>query len=217
MSVVRLFPLRDVVLFPHMVLPLHIFEPRYRQMTEDALGADKGIAIVRLRPSETGSPALPAIEDVACLGEIVRHQRLPDGRFNILLAGRRRVRLSREVPSAKLYRIAEAETLADDYGTVDVEGRRSEFVTLCRNVLKATQPEDADFRWLWQSDLPLGVLADLAAPALNLPADVRQSLLNEPTVGSRLDVLFDALNRLQAALRRGEDSARPFPPAFSNN
>src|SRR3954471_24650376 len=110
-KVCRLFPLPHVVFFPHAVLPLHIFEPRYRQMTEDALAAgDKLITIVQLRGDQPG-PGFgePAVAAIACLGKILQHQRLPDGRFNFLLLGLARVKLTREVPSEKLYRLAEAE------------------------------------------------------------------------------------------------------------
>src|SRR5438309_4872697 len=107
-SVCRLFPLPGVVLFPHAVLPLHIFEPRYRQMTEDALATDRLITIVQIRPpGEWKSPEEPSLEEFGCLGRIFKHERLPDGRFNFLLLGHKRVRLTREVPSAKLYRTSE--------------------------------------------------------------------------------------------------------------
>src|ERR1700722_7371434 len=101
----RLFPLPDVGLFPHAVLPLHIFEPRYRQMTEDALARDKLVTIVQWRaPFPTEKGAEPALEEIGCLGRILQHERLPDGRFNFLLLGRKRVRLGREIPGDKLYR-----------------------------------------------------------------------------------------------------------------
>src|SRR4051794_31348321 len=94
----RLFPLPGVVHFPHTILPLHIFEPRYRQMAEDALATDRLVTIVQALPSPdpTGA-AEPKIEEVACLGRILNYKRLPDGRFQFLLLGLRRVRLVREV------------------------------------------------------------------------------------------------------------------------
>ena len=88
-NVCRLFPLAGVVLFPHSVLPLHIFEPRYRQMTADALASDNLITIVQPRVPDEDSPDRPPLESVACLGKIVKHERLLDGRFNFLLLGLR--------------------------------------------------------------------------------------------------------------------------------
>ena len=110
-----LFPLPKVVLFPHAVLPLHIFEPRYRQMTEDALAGDKLVTIVQWRAPVPGHRrSSPRVEEIGCLGRILQHERLPDGRFNFLLLGRKRVRLGREIPADKLYRLAEAEILEDE-------------------------------------------------------------------------------------------------------
>src|SRR4051812_3622813 len=89
----RLFPLPDLVLFPHALLPLHIFEPRYRQMTADALAEDGLVTMVQIRPPPEGCPpwAEPVpIMDVGCLGKIVEHERLDDGRFNIVLLGWKR-------------------------------------------------------------------------------------------------------------------------------
>src|SRR5690348_5650973 len=87
-GVARLFPLPNLVLFPQVMQPLHIFEARYRQMTEDALAGDRLIAMALLRPGwEANYADRPDIHAVACLGRIVAEQRLDDGRFNILLRG----------------------------------------------------------------------------------------------------------------------------------
>ena len=92
----RLFPLPNLVFFPNVMQPLHIFEPRYRQMTADALAGDRFIAMVLPRPGwEKDYAGKPAIHRVACLGRVLAEQTLEDGRFNILLrgqvqAGRRR-------------------------------------------------------------------------------------------------------------------------------
>ena len=112
----RLFPLPDVLLFPHALLPLHIFEPRYRQMTEDALAGDRLVTMVQIRPAPKGSPWVEPVPimEVGCVGKIVQYERLADGRFNFLLLGCKRVRLKREIPGGKLYRIAEAEIMDDE-------------------------------------------------------------------------------------------------------
>src|SRR6516162_5413416 len=100
----RLFPLPNLVFFPHALQPLHIFEPRYRQMVGDALASDKLFAIALLRSeSEKASDSHPPVHQVACLGRILADQRLPDGRYNLLLRGLSRVRIIEEVPIDKLY------------------------------------------------------------------------------------------------------------------
>lgn len=106
-KVVPLFPLPDVWLFPGVILPLHIFEERYRQMIEDSLDGPGRLVLGTLQAGHEGdSSTPPPVYPIAGLGEIGRHERLPDGRFNILLVGLARVRI-REVPSERLYRKVE--------------------------------------------------------------------------------------------------------------
>src|SRR6516165_8373385 len=93
----RLFPLPNMVLFPHVVQPLHIFEPRYRQMTRDALAGDRLISLVLLRPGSDAHERRAAVHAVACLGRILAEQALPDGRYNLLLRGLARIRLNGEI------------------------------------------------------------------------------------------------------------------------
>src|SRR5262249_15697251 len=94
----RLFPLPNVVLFPQVMLALHIFEPRYRQMTEEALAGDRLIAMVLLKPGwDEEHEVRPPLHRIVCLGRIVADQRLDDGRFNILLRGVSRARIVEEL------------------------------------------------------------------------------------------------------------------------
>ena len=109
----RLFPLPGVVLFPHVIQGLHIFEPRYRQMVADALAGDRLIAIVLLQPDADETSDRPAVEPVACLGHIGWHEQLSDGRYNLRLRGVSRVRIVEELPDNRLYRSARVEVVAD--------------------------------------------------------------------------------------------------------
>src|SRR5947199_2567041 len=113
LSAVPLFPLPSVVLFPRAVLPLHVFEERYKAMTADALRGDQQIAMALLRPGwERDYYHRPAIERVVCIGTILSHERLPDGKYNFLLQGHTRARIIREF-GIKSYRMAELEPLED--------------------------------------------------------------------------------------------------------
>jgi Lon protease-like protein len=219
-NLTRLFPLPRVVLFPHAVLPLHIFEPRYRQMTRDALGGDHLVTVVQLRPPTAPSAdalGSPPVENVGCLGRIIRHECLPDGRFNFLLLGRKRVRLTREVPSDRLYRVAEVEVL-DDLGGPDPQGPvRAELKALFRRVLERQNALDPDLAGVLEGELPLGVLTDIVAHALGLPAEVKQGLLADPRVDRRAAFLRSLLQR---TLGGDPDETPPvpmFPPPFSTN
>src|SRR5262245_23493857 len=96
----RLFPLPNLVLFPHVGQPLHIFEPRYRQLMTDALDADRLIAMALLRPGwEDEYHKKPPIHDTVCIGRIHNEERLADGRFNLLLQGLCRARIREEIKS----------------------------------------------------------------------------------------------------------------------
>ena len=108
-ATIPLFPLPNVVLFPNVFLPLHIFEPRYRQMVHQALAADLMIGMVLLKPGyEAQYEQAPPIYDIGCAGTITHVERLPDGRFNIVLKGIEKFRVEREQPPTDtvLYREA---------------------------------------------------------------------------------------------------------------
>src|SRR5256714_7050907 len=94
LSAVPLFPLPNVVLFPRAILPLHIFEERYKAMTADVLRGDRLIAIALLHPGwEKDYYSAPKVDPVVCVGEILSHERLPDGKYNFLLQGQTRARI----------------------------------------------------------------------------------------------------------------------------
>ena len=211
----RLFPLPNLVLFPHAILPLHIFEPRYRQMTEDALASDQLVTIVQVKPMLEGTPwtePVPIME-VGCLGRIVRHERLPDGRFNLLLLGCKRVRLEQELASPKLYRIAKATILEDQEPSTEVETRREELINLFLQVFEQTHRLDPDLARMLNSGLTLGVLSDLIAHALDLPSSLKQSLLDEIRVDHRVTILRTILQEFVPS----PEPSRRFPPPFSLN
>src|SRR5437016_187169 len=116
-----LFPLPNVVLFPNVFLPLHIFEPRYREMVADAIAGDRMIGMVLLRPSgdERGpstSPLYgsgePPVYSIGCSGLMTHVETLADGRYNIVLRGLERVRILEE-DQTRSYRRASVEALPD--------------------------------------------------------------------------------------------------------
>lgn len=211
-GVTRLFPLAGLVMFPHVVLPLHIFEPRYRQMTRDALAGDRLITIVQARPAEEWSPDVePEMEEVGCLGRILGHEALPDGRFNFLLLGKARVRLTEELSVETLYRQARVEILEDIPETAGDEALKSKLIGLVRARMKL----DPDLSKLIRSDMPLGTLTDLLTHALSLPAALRQALLGETRPGRRAETLLALLEPDGGS--KPPKSGRPFPPPFSLN
>jgi uncharacterized protein len=116
-----LFPLPNVVLFPAALLPLHIFEPRYRAMVADALDGERLIGMVLPRPGwEQDYDGAPAVYPVGCAGFITHADRLADGRYNIVLRGYQKFRIQQERRSrdgAEAYRVAHVESIAETPAT----------------------------------------------------------------------------------------------------
>ena len=109
---IPIFPLPNVVLFPNVFLPLHIFEPRYRQMVHDALASDRIIGMVLLRETREVESDIPAVYAIGCAGLITHCEQLDDGRYNIVLRGLHKFRILNE-DRTRSYRQAEIETLTE--------------------------------------------------------------------------------------------------------
>lgn len=216
-GICRLFPLPNFVMFPYAVVPLHIFEPRYREMTEDALAGDRLLAMVQIRPDADWKAALdPAIERVACLGRILEYERLPDGRFHFLLVGQRRARIIRELPRTRSYRQAEVELLPDEYPGGGVDPIRDCLVRLFRRVTERSGPGDEALTQLLDSGIELGPLTDIIGQSLGLPGAVKQTLLAESRVDNRAKGLIGILEHL-LGLPRNTPRTCGYPPPFSDN
>ena len=190
--VVPLFPLPGLFLFPGTALPLHIFEPRYRKMVEDLLDTSGRLVLGTVMPGhEKEVMGAPPVHVIAGLGEIARHQRLPDGRFVIFVIGLTRVRLS-EVESDRPYRKVEVEPLAEKKvspSEADVLRRELTAAVKARSPT-VTLPED----------VPLGQLTDLLL--LHLRLDVTTMI----DLYSRLDVRERARGALD------QHAKVPIPP-----
>ena len=198
-----IFPLPGTVFFPHTLLPLHVFEPRYRQLTEQVLASHQHLAVVLVDPQNATSAPLHCAR-VAGLGRLVHHERLPDGRFHVLLQGVGRVAFDDEIPmDGLLYRRVKARLL--DAG--DDDDVNEEMVTLrgCYAQLLDAHPECKDTL----GDLPLrlssaSVVADLVCAALLEDIEQRQQALEETALCRRLKLANDALATLLLRNLSGE-------------
>ena len=120
-----IFPLPNVVFFPDTRLPLHVFEPRYRALLADALEGDRLIGMVLLREPERAAEPAPPVFAVGCVGQIVDHEALADGRSNLVLEGLARFRIVRERPPAP-FRVAYVKWLEDPgFEDLDEVARRT--------------------------------------------------------------------------------------------
>src|SRR5688500_14742809 len=165
---VPLFPLPNVVLFPRAVLPLHIFEERYKQMTADALAGQRQVAMALLKPGwEKDYYHRPAIEPVVCVGTILSHEKLADGKYNFLLQGHTRARVVRELdcdPYRQQYRLAELEPIREtnDLET-DLDEERQRLGRIFRPGTLGATPVGRQFRQLLSDCLRTADVADLVA------------------------------------------------------
>jgi Lon protease-like protein len=177
-QVAPLFPLPRVFLYPQVVMPLHIFEPRYRQMVDDLLDRRGWMVIAPIRaghePDQSGNPP---VYPVAGLGEIVKHTRLPDGRFVVSLAGLSRVHIQ-EVDSDRLYRKVRFEPVTE------VQPEDEEATQLRTALCEAIQDRSDAFVDI-PDELPVGPLADLLLQSLDLPVDAMAEVYAEPVVARR--------------------------------
>ena len=214
---VPLFPLPNVVLFPHAFLPLHIFEPRYRAMTAGALEGERLVGMALFRPGwEADYYGNPAVHDVIGVGRIVEDELQEDGRYNIVLHGVARARIV-EVVSSDPYRTARVELLEDRAESGAKYGRLRRlllqfYTELLKTVLKGSPVDPPD-------DLALGSLCDLVAAVLGFDPPVKQALLEDVDVGSRCDRLISLLQDSNAPGFGGGKALpkRPWPPGPSVN
>jgi uncharacterized protein len=216
----RLFPLPNLVLFPHVMQPLHIFERRYRDLLEDALAGDRLIAMTVLMPGwEKNYEGRPPVYPMACLGRITTHCRLADGTYNVLLLGLRRIRLLRELPSTREFREAEVELCKDVYSAYSLARQRAlrddlrdALLQLLPNLPEAREQLDH----LLQDDVPLGMLTDVIGYVLDIGMTSKQLLLSESDVYRRAEILLSRLSEVATTVSSAT-STFGFPPEFSAN
>ena len=145
---IPIFPLPNVVLFPSALLPLHIFEPRYRAMVADALEGERLIGMVMLRPGwEPHYESEPQVYPVGCAGFITHADRLPDGRYNIMLRGLEKFRIVNERGAREgdqRYRCARVEAIEETARTRDLHGMQMARARLERLIAKCLQRSTDD-------------------------------------------------------------------------
>jgi Lon protease-like protein len=206
-----LFPLAQVVLFPRARVPLHVFEPRYRQMVAAVLDADRRLGMVAVPPEHAGELAGdPPLYSVGCVGVVSELERLADGRYNLVLAGCERFRIRGELPrtAERPYRVAEVELLAEecDPGEANRIGAlRSRTVELLAELLEgqglaaARRGQLLGRRLVGLDD---AAFADALCQTLSFPTPEKQGLLEAGGVADRLESLIQCL-RFRIAERMG--------------
>jgi hypothetical protein len=187
-----LFPLPNVVLFPSVFLPLHIFEPRYREMVADALTSDRMIGMVLLKPGwEDDYEGRPPVYPIGCSGVMTHAERLADGRFNIVLRGVERFRIIAE-DHGRSYRRAAVDLLAEGalspHDRAAIRNQRSKLETL---LAPAVEHPDAEAK------IPAAMadedLVNALAQYLDLEPLEKQALLEKINLRARAESLVELL------------------------
>ena len=192
-KIIPIFPLPSTVFYPGTPLPLHIFEPRYRQMTADALEGERKIGMILLKPDwEAAYFDRPEVSPIGCVGSIEQEVCHPDGKYNFTLVGLRRFRIAREV-EGKPYRLAEIDLLEEKNEQEIGEALNAtrdglinsyrEFISLIpeSNPLK----EEPD----WNLGEKLSQFVDRFAYRLDLTLEQKQTFLEEQDVLNRAEFL----------------------------
>jgi Lon protease-like protein len=211
----RIFPLGEVVFFPDTLLPLHVFEPRYRRLVADALEGDRTIGMVLVRgadgpvaPAPPDRPDRPAVYDIGCAGRIVEHEPLEDGRSMIVLRGTVRFRIRRELEVADPYRIVEAQALYEaPIPAEHMRAWRDELRGWVGDYVAALSGERASVDKVF-AKLDLEGLVNYLSASLPLSVLEKQSLLECATAEQRFRRLCDVLRYRAAEARLGLDAAR---------
>ena len=200
-----IFPLPNVVLFPNVFLPLHIFEPRYRDMVADVLASDRLLGIVLLKPGwEHDYNGKPPVYPIGCSGVITHVDRLPDGRYNIVLRGVERFRILEEEYShsyrrANVEAVGERALAAED--RAGLRRQRSKLEVLLAPAIERdsgkTQTAAREHRGTADPMIPTEMadedLVNALAQYLDLEPIEKQALLETQCLRSRAESLVELL------------------------
>ena len=236
---VRLFPLPELVLFPHAMQPLHIFEPRYCEMLAESLQGDRLIALATL----TGGLAATATSDPpiasnVCLGKIISHAEVEDDRHNILLVGTRRAKIVEELEAGRPFRMAEVDVSEDVYPPSGAESRtglKRELLEAFGEVIPSSANVQQNLHELMAGQMSLGPITDIISYTLPFEVEDKLRLLSESDVDSRAAELVRLLRSGSVELHTvsseelsspdpsignsgsGDSDNERFPPPFSLN
>lgn len=188
-----IFPLPRATLFPGVIVPLHLFEPRYRALAEHCVAGDRLLALATLEPGyEEDYHGRPPVHPIMGLGRIVAEQQLPDGRWNIALQGLCRVELVEERPAERPFREVRARRLVERERRSD-RAAAERLRALVLQILMYVPAANAELgRFIGAAERP-GQLADVVGGVFVEDVAARQRLLAELDVAARMALLEEAL------------------------
>ncbi len=201
-----LFPLPNVVLFPQTLLPLHVFEPRYRTMTAEVLAGSRLLSVVMVSsPEPIDEHGHPGIVSIAGVGEVIEHELLADGRYNILVQGKARVHLA-ELAFKPPYRRARARVAAASSSSIS-ESERAALVSAATRLIAQLRRHQPSLQLEVPPLTDPGTAVDLLAEQLVASAEDRQRVLESLDVRERVRLATE-LFAVQEALYAQGSSAK---------
>jgi Lon protease-like protein len=208
-----LFPLPNIVFFPHTRLPLHVFEPRYRQMVQDAMESEERFGIVLLRAGwESDYFGAPPVHDCGTVGTIEQAVPLEDGRFNIVVRGDIRFRILEEV-SRVPYRTARVIAEPDlTPGPSQAYAQREWLADVSRQYLRYL-PDQSSVPEI--ETVGLDALTNALIMSLNLDMEEKQKLLEQRDILARAEQIGNELTSRMESLRFLEPFRRGGDPAHN--
>ncbi|MCA9291119.1 MAG: LON peptidase substrate-binding domain-containing protein [Phycisphaerales bacterium] len=220
------FPLPNAVVLPHAIQPLHVFEPRYRQMVADALG-EQGTRLIAMATFDIallkcGFEELRAIRPAVCVGRIIEHEALGGGRSNILVQGICRARIDDllEADAQRLYNLVRVHPLeAVDQEPVPMPGVRSDLCTLLtKTCLQRLRYVPSVVKWFNRDDVSTHALLELVGFTLFQDNDLKYELLAEASPDRRACLIRDELDHLRRIIDGADgQSHREWPKGLSWN
>ena len=226
---VRLFPLPELVVFPHAMQPLHIFEPRYCDLLTESLAADQLIAMATLEGGIASVPQNePPIASTVCLAKIISHAEVENDQHNILLVGTRRAKIVHEIDAGRPFRIAQVQVADDVYPPSGAEfrlGLKKSLLNAFGEIIPASANAQQNLHELMAGQMGLGPITDIISYTLPFDVQEKLALLGEPDVDTRACELIRLLQsgsielhsvsvEEQTVVDTGNER---FPPPFSLN
>ena len=188
-EIIPIFPLHGTILLPNTILPLHIFEPRYRQMIDDAMEQEQVIGMIQPRDSER-----EAIYEVGCLGKIEQFQQLPNENYLIRLNGLQRFFVQQELEVSTLYRQVRVdykefnEDLSEEKQELHAPGR------LYESFERYADKRGISVEWDKLKTIPIPYLVNILCMNLDFTSMEKQALLESPSLKIRWENLVTLID-----------------------
>src|SRR5689334_1862524 len=190
---VPLLPLRDIIVFPHMVVPLFVGREKSINALEQAMNSDKEIVLSAQKKAKTNDPTPEDIFGVGTVGQIIQLLRLPDGTVKVLVEGKRRARIRKFVPNDEFFVVEVEELVEPNEKSVEIEALMRSVHQTFENYVKLNKRIPPEMLISVQTIDDPARLADTIVAALSLKLVDKQSILETESPTKRLEKLFELM------------------------